>query len=234
MPYVRFKMETLQSTLNLIAPNRYLASIDLKDACYTVPIHPDYSKYLKFFWKGQLYKFLVFPNGLCSGPRKCTKLMKPPIAILRVAGHIIAIYIDDLINVRLTYKECLDNIEASIHLLQSLGFVIHFHKSILTASKNITFLGFQINSDSMTVNLTEEKKVTLLQSYKDLLECRTGTIRHIAKVLGLITSSLPLVKYSGVHYRRLEYDKIIALKKHQGSFDAKMTISTKAVCDRKW
>ena len=162
MPYVHFKMETLQSTLNLIAPNRYLASIDLKDACYTVPIYPDYSKYLKFFWKGQLYKFLLLPNGLCSGPRKCTKLMKPPIAILRVAGHIIAIYIDDLINVGLTYKECLDNIEASINLLQSL------------------------------------------------------------------------VKYSGAHYRRLEYDKVIALKKHQGSFDAKMTISTEAVCDLKW
>ena len=160
--------------------------------------------------------------------------MKPPIATLRVAGHIIAIHIDDLINVGVTYKECLDNIEASINLLQSLGFVIHFHKSILTPSKNITFLGFQINSDSMTVKLTEKKKVTLLQDCIDLLECRTGTIRYIAKVLGLITSSLPGVKYGGAHYRRLEYDKIIALRKHHGSFDAKMTISTEAVYDLKW
>ena len=227
-------METLQSILNLITPNCYLASIDLKDAYYTVPVHPDYTKYLKFFWKGQLYKFLLLPNGLCSGPRKFTKLMKPPIATLRVAGHIVAIYIDDLINVVLTYKECLDNIEVSINLLQSLGFVIHFHKSILTPSKNITLLGFQINSDSMTVKLTEEKKVTLLQSCKDLLECRTGTIRHIARVLGLITSSLPGVKYGGAHYRRLEYDKIIALRKHHGSFDAKATISTEAVYELKW
>ena len=234
MPYVHFKMGTLQSILNLITPNCYLASIDLKSAYYAVPIHPDYTKYLKFFWKGQLYKFLVLPNGLCSEPRKFIKLMKPPIATLKVAGHIIAIYIDDLINVGLTYKECLDNIEASINLLQSLGFVIHFHKSILTPSKNITFLGFQINSDSMTVKLTGEKKVTLLQSCKDLLECRAGTIRHIAKVLGLITSSLPGVKYGGAHYRRLEYDKIIALRKHHGSFDAKMTISTEAVYGLKW
>ena len=160
--------------------------------------------------------------------------MKPPIATLRVAGHIIAIYIDDLINVGLTYKECLHNIETSINLLQSLGFVIHFHISILTPSKNITLLGFQINSDSMTVKLTEEKKVTLFQSCKDLLEYRTGTIRHIAKVLGLITSSLPGVKYGGAHYRGLEYDKIIALRKHHGSSDAKMTISTEAVYDLKW
>ena len=135
---------------------------------------------------------MVLPNGLCSGTRKFTRLTEPPTATLRVADHIIAINTDDLINVGLTYKECLDNIEASINLLQSLGFVIHFHKSILIPSQNITFLGFHINSDSMTVKLTEEKKVTLLQSCKDLFECRAGTIRHIAKVLGLITSSLPV------------------------------------------
>ena len=103
MPYVHFKMETLSSVLSLITPGRYLASIDLKDAYYLIFIHTDHSKYLKFFWKGQLYKFLVLPNGLCSGPRKFTKLMKPSIAILRIEGHIIVIYIDDLINVGHTF-----------------------------------------------------------------------------------------------------------------------------------
>ena len=92
MPYVHFKMETLSSVLSLITPGCYLASIDLKDAYYSILTHTDHSKYLKFFWKGQLYKSLVLPNGLCSGPRKFTKLMKPSIAILRIEGHIIVTY----------------------------------------------------------------------------------------------------------------------------------------------
>ena len=92
MSYVHFEMETLLSVLNLITPDCYLASTDLKDAYYSIPIHSNYAKYLKCFWKGQLYKLLVLPNGLFSVSRKFTKLMKPPIAILKRKGHIIAIY----------------------------------------------------------------------------------------------------------------------------------------------
>ena len=89
-----------------------MASQDLKDACYTIPIHPDHTKFLKFIWKNQLYKFLVIPNDLCCGPRKFTKLMKPPIATLRLDVHIISIYIDDLINVGLTLDEYVENVIA--------------------------------------------------------------------------------------------------------------------------
>ena len=130
IPYIHFKMETLQSVLSLITPRCYLASLDLKDAYYSVPIHPDHTKFLKFIWKNQLYTFLVLPNGLCCGRRKFTKLMKPPIATLKFDGHIIAIYNDDLINVGLTFDECVENVITSTKLLNSLGFIIHPGKSI--------------------------------------------------------------------------------------------------------
>ena len=80
MPYIHFKMDTLQSVLSLITPGCYLASLDLKDVYYSVPKHPDHTKFLKLIWKNQLSKILVLSNGLCFGPRKFTKLMKPPIA----------------------------------------------------------------------------------------------------------------------------------------------------------
>ena len=83
-------METLQSVVSLITPGCYLTSLDLKDAYYSVPIHPNHIKFLKFTLKNQLYKLLVLPNGLCCGPRKFLKLIKPPIATLRLDGHIIA------------------------------------------------------------------------------------------------------------------------------------------------
>ena len=35
MPYIQFKMETIQSVLSLITPRCYLASLDLKDAYYS-------------------------------------------------------------------------------------------------------------------------------------------------------------------------------------------------------
>ena len=46
--YEHFKMESLQSVLNIIRPNCWMASVDLKDAFYTVRIQPDHQKSLKF------------------------------------------------------------------------------------------------------------------------------------------------------------------------------------------
>lgn len=43
-----FKMDTLASVIQLMTPNCYMASIDLRDAYYSVPITEDDRKYLKF------------------------------------------------------------------------------------------------------------------------------------------------------------------------------------------
>ena len=61
----------------LVTQNCSMASLDLKDAYYSVRIHPDFQKYLKFAYQGLQYKYTVFPNGLSSCLRKFTKMMKP-------------------------------------------------------------------------------------------------------------------------------------------------------------
>lgn len=43
-----------------------MASIDIKDAFYSVPIHNDHKKYLRFMWRGQYFQFRVMPNGYCE------------------------------------------------------------------------------------------------------------------------------------------------------------------------
>ena len=72
-----------------------MASIDLRDAYYTVAIHSDHQKYLKFVANGVLYQYTCLPNGLASAPRIFTKLMKPVYSTLRSMGQIISGYIDD-------------------------------------------------------------------------------------------------------------------------------------------
>ena len=46
--YEHFKMESLESVLNIIRLNCCMASVDLKSAFYTVAIHPDHHKFLNF------------------------------------------------------------------------------------------------------------------------------------------------------------------------------------------
>ena len=43
-----FKMETIQSVLLSVRPGDWMVSIDLKEACLQIPVHPDSRKYLRF------------------------------------------------------------------------------------------------------------------------------------------------------------------------------------------
>lgn len=72
-----FKMDTLDTVTKMIKPGCYVASVDLKDAYYTVPIQEDHQNFLKFGYKVCLYKYTCLPNGLSSAPRIFTKMIKP-------------------------------------------------------------------------------------------------------------------------------------------------------------
>lgn len=73
--YKHFKMDTLKSAISMMRQNCYMASVDLKDAYYSVSIAESDQKYLKFKWSGNLYKFTCFPNGLSFFPRKFVILL---------------------------------------------------------------------------------------------------------------------------------------------------------------
>ena len=98
--YHHFKMDTLDTVIKLMKPGCYMASIDLRDAYYTVAIHPDHQKYLKFVANGVFYQYTCLPNGLASAPQIFTKLtcctellqtLRPTILqVSRVVGVLIS------------------------------------------------------------------------------------------------------------------------------------------------
>ena len=60
MPCIHFKMETLLSVLSLITRGSYLSSLGLKDAYYSIPIHPDHTKFYNPFGKINCINFKYF------------------------------------------------------------------------------------------------------------------------------------------------------------------------------
>ena len=117
-------MEKIKQVIHTITPSCYFASLDIKDAFYTVPRHEQHKKYLKFLITGIAYQFEVMPNGYLDAVRVFSKLLKPPFSCLREQGHSSVIYVDDSLLAGDTYKDCLDNIHET-YLLEGLGFHIH-------------------------------------------------------------------------------------------------------------
>ena len=173
---------------------------------------------LKFCFDGALYKYACFPNGLASAPRIFTKLLKPAYAILRSMGHLNSGYIDDSYLQGDTSAECHKNVTNTITLFTKLGFQIHPEKSVFIPSQKLTFLGFVVDSNAMTVTLTEEKVLGILSVCASLLKTQMPTIRQVAEVIGILVSNFPGAQYRPLHYRHLEWDKYLALVANKGNY----------------
>ena len=85
--YQHFKQEHLAFALDLIQKDDFLTSIDLTDAYFSLSIHDDFKKYLRFSWNKQIYEFQVLCFGLASAPRVFTKVLKPVYAFFSQIGN---------------------------------------------------------------------------------------------------------------------------------------------------
>ena len=187
-------MESIQNLLIMVEPMVFMASIDLKDAFFSVPVYENHQKSLKFFVKDN-YEFVCMPNGYDPAMRIFTKITKIPFTYLRRKGHLSVVCVDDSYLQGKTYEQCLQNITGSINILQELRFTIHPIKSWLTPKQKITFLGFEIDSCSMTISLTKHKKEKIKGLCKQLLTSHEICQREPASVIGNIVSSFTAVPY---------------------------------------
>ena len=208
-----------------------MASIDLKDAYYSIPVRVEDRKYLKFIWNHKLYRFTVLPNGLACAPRFFTKLLSPMFASARKEGIEYVPFIDDTFIVAPNVQDCVRSVKTLARLLDTLGFVIH---PLNRPTKQLKSLGFCIDSESMTVTLPEEKVKKFQDFAWNLLSKEQPTIRDCAAVVGLMIAYGHGVQYGPAHAKSLEADRNRALLHASGDFDKKMSISDEGRQDLLW
>lgn len=224
--YHHFKMETFESALKLVKQGCFMASVDLRHAYYSVPIAEEHQIKLRFKNEGKIYQYMCLPNGISCAPLLFTKLMKPVYAALRMQGHVNSGYIDDSFLLGDSYKECKENVSDTVELMSDVGFMIHEKKSVLIPTKNLTFLGNNIDSENMIVTLPAEKVESVVKACKELYNMFQARIRQVARVLGLMVSSFSAVEYGPLFYRRIESEKTAALQQKKGDYDTHMVVST--------
>ena len=69
-----FKMETVASVLLSVREGDFLASLDLKDAYFQIPIHGSSRKLLRFMSEGTVYQFKALCFGLSTAPQVFTRV----------------------------------------------------------------------------------------------------------------------------------------------------------------
>ena len=112
-----------------------------------------------------------------------------------MASHIASGYLDDIYVQGNDYNDYQKIIIDTLKFLIKLGLVIHPTKPAFLPSKEIKMLGFILNSVTMTLRLTPEKKESIKSVCTELLEKQMFTIREIAKVIGKLVASFPGVMH---------------------------------------
>ena len=95
-----FKYEGIYTVSQIIEPDYYLATFDLKSGYHHISIMPEHQKYLGFSWvfpNGVLkyFQFKVLPFGLALACYVFTKVMRPLIKRWRGMGIRSVLYLDD-------------------------------------------------------------------------------------------------------------------------------------------
>ena len=148
IPYKLFKMETFENALTLISKGSYMASVDLRNAYYSIQIAEEQQKYFHFTWNDKIYQFTCLVNGVGEDPRIFTKLMKPVYAKLRSLGFINSGFIDDSLLCGDSFDECTDNVNATDNLMTRVG-KIGFHTNY-SHSVFGKYHRFRTNGSSLT------------------------------------------------------------------------------------
>ncbi len=130
------------------------------------------------------------PFGLSSAPRVFTKLMKPVVAFLRGFGIRLIIYFDDLLIFNDSFSGLLRDLKTVVDLLESLGFIVNYKKSVTTPQEIMEYLGVVINSITLEFSLPPEKVAAIVKLCRDCLQVGETTdllqvkLRVLASIMG--------------------------------------------------
>ena len=236
--YIRFKhfkMDNLQTALNIMRPGMYMGTLDIVDSYFAIPIRDSYKKYLKFITLGQCFQFEVMPQGFRDSAFIFTKLLKVPLAYLRQEfGFLSVAYVDDIILFGYDSQECLQNLKVTSDLLQKLGYGLNVPKSLIDPATERAFVGFVLNSIEMSVSLTLDRTQKIMKSLRAIRQKSIVKIRIFASMVGQLVATFPAVRYGPLHSKKLEISKTIALNRSRKNYEAKMTISEQDHAEIDW
>ena len=136
-----FKMETVASVLLSVREGDFLASLDLKDAYFQIPIHGSSRKLLRFMSEGTVYQFKALCFGLSTAPQVFTRVFAAVSAWAHARGIRLLRYLDDWLVLSSSEKKAKESIRELLSICRTLGIVINEMKSDLVPSQSAKYLG---------------------------------------------------------------------------------------------
>lgn len=230
-------LEGLGAVRQVLQPGDFMVSIDLRDAYWHVPISRRQCHLLRFRFGGRSYQFDVLPFGVSVAPWAFSNVLRPVLEWLRRRGIRCVGYLDDLLFVGSTPTECVEAAQMAVDLLHDLGFVFSPEKSDLAPSRQLAYLGFEIDTSSMSLSLPREKIHRITRECRRVVHWadrgRPPSLRSLSRLLGRITAASDAVALHRLRTVHLERARALCLHRG-GAWDSPCPISHRARGELRW
>ena len=200
----RFKMETVTSVLLSVREGDFLASLDLKDAYFQIPIHPSSRKLLTFTWEGTAYQLRALCFGLSTAPQVFTRVFAAVSEWAHSHGIRLIRYLDNWLVLASSERDAKQAIQSLLSLCRTLGIVIN-KKSDLVPSQTEKYLGMIIDTEAGKFFLSlarVEKFLTVAESFCTM-DAPPAQLWQV--ILGHLASLKRLVPHGLLRVRSLQW-----------------------------
>ena len=213
------------------AQGRGLDDINRLQGC--VPLSPDprdTQRAPPFLGEGDTVRVPVPPIRAQQHPTHIHKALEASDGTAEKAG---VIFVDDLLLMASSKSELTEVTLEVITMFLQLGFLINWEKLALTPCQRIRFLGFMIDSLTMTLTLPEEKLARIIQDCSRALNQLVLTVRFLARLIGRMSAATQAILPAPLFYRGLQNLKNAAFRRSQ-SYDSEVSLSQAAKQDLQW
>ena len=200
-----FKMETVASVLLSVREGDFLASLDLKDAYFQIPIHGSSRKLLRFMSEGTVYQFKALCFGLSTAPQVFTRVFAAVSAWAHSRGIRLLRYLDDWLVLSSSEKKAKESIRELLSLCRTLGIVINEKKSDLVPSQSAKYLGMTIDTGAGKVfpSLARVEKFLTVAGRFCSMQSHPAQLWQV--ILGHLASLERLVPHGRLRMRSLQW-----------------------------
>ena len=201
----KFKMETPSSIREGLHIGGWTTSIDLTDAYFHIPIHPDSRKFLRMEFQGTVYQFKALPFGLSTSPWIFTKVMAAVKKLLHLHKIVLFQYLDDWLIEALARNLAQNQTQQVLNLCNNMGLIVNEDKSELTPSQDFVFVGVHYNLQKGLVYPTQENLTKIQLVIEIFLQALTLPAIKWQSLIGTLSAQDRVIPWARLHIRPFQF-----------------------------